>query len=109
VSCRTPIGGTPDALPARPGDDAPEKPKREHRPLCTLELIAEGHAERCPGEACAFWERGCVLARVETELDHRPEVAELLLTLRRELEAGRQVTLDEVRERLDPHAGEPFA
>ena len=36
-----------------------------HRPLCTIELIAEGHATRCTGAACAFWDEGCVLARVE--------------------------------------------
>jgi hypothetical protein len=62
-----------------------------HRPLCTIELIAEGHAERCPGEACAFWDDGCVLTRIESDLDSRPDVAELLLELRRELEAGRSV------------------
>jgi hypothetical protein len=75
-------------------------PADEHRQLCTIELIAEGHAERCPGEQCAFWERGCALARVETALDGRPEVARILLDLRRELEAGRTVGLDEARTRL---------
>ena len=62
-----------------------------HRPLCTLELIAEGHADRCTGEACTFWENGCMLSRVESDLNGRPEVAALLLELRRELEAGRTV------------------
>jgi hypothetical protein len=78
------------------------KPRQpaEHRPLCTLELIAEGHAERCPGEACAFWERGCVLARIEHELVVRPEVASLLLELRRELEAGHAVEVGEARTRF---------
>ena len=76
------------------------KPSTEHRPLCTIELIAEGHAERCPGEACAFWDRGCVLARVEADLDGRPEVARLLLDLRRELDAGREVELAEARTRF---------
>ena len=66
-------------------------------PLCTIELIAEGHAERCPGEGCAFWSNGCVLARVEAELDGRPDVAELLLGLRREIESGRQVKVGEAR------------
>ena len=75
-------------------------PDKEHHPLCTIELIAEGHAERCPGEGCAFWDRGCVLARVETQLDGRPEVAQLLVDLRRELESGRDVTVDEARRRL---------
>jgi len=69
----------------------------EHRQLCTIELIAEGHAERCPGEDCPFWERGCLLTRVEEELDTRPEVAAFLLGLRRELEAGRDVLVDPVR------------
>jgi hypothetical protein len=76
------------------------KPHSSHRPLCTLELIAEGHAERCPGEECAFWERGCVLARIEAELDGRPEVAQLLLDLRRELEAGKVMELEEAHSRF---------
>jgi hypothetical protein len=71
-----------------------------HRPLCTLELIAAGHASRCPGGACVFWDRGCVLSRVELELEHRPEVAQLLLDLRGELAAGRTVELEEARSRL---------
>jgi hypothetical protein len=73
----------------------------EHRPLCTLELIAEGHAERCPGEKCAFWERGCVLARVEHELILRPEVSTLLLDLRREVEEGREIEVDTARARFE--------
>jgi hypothetical protein len=73
---------------------------REHRPLCTIELIAEGHAERCPGDSCAFWDHGCVLARIEAELDGRPEVAQLLLDLRRELETGRTIELEEAHSRF---------
>lgn len=76
------------------------KPHSSHRPLCTLELIAEGHADRCPGEECAFWERGCVLTRIEAELDGRPEVAQLLLDLRRELEAGKAIELEEAHSRF---------
>ena len=72
----------------------------EHHPLCTIELIVQGHAERCPGETCAFWEQGCVLTRIETELEHRPEVAQLLLDLRGELENGRMYASDEARARL---------
>lgn len=68
-----------------------------HRPLCTIELIAEGHADRCPGENCAFWSNGCVLARVEAELDGRPDVAALLLGLRREIESGREMDVGEAR------------
>ena len=73
---------------------------RTHRPLCTIELIATGHAARCPGDACAFWDHGCVLSRAESELDGRPEVSAWLLELRRELEAGRTVELDEARATL---------
>ena len=76
------------------------KRHRDHRPLCTIELIADGHAERCPGEACAFWEHGCVLARVETHLADRPDVARVLVDLRRELEAGREVALEEAHIRF---------
>jgi len=76
------------------------RPQREHRPLCTIELIAEGHAGRCSGEECAFWERGCVLARVETHLADRPEVARILVDLRRELETGRKIALAEARTRF---------
>jgi hypothetical protein len=71
-----------------------------HRQLCTIELIAEGHAARCPGAECAFWENGCALARIETELDGRPEVARVLLDLRREIEAGRTVELEQARSTL---------
>jgi len=76
------------------------KPPDEHRQLCTIELIAQGHADRCPGEKCAFWDRGCALARIESELDGRPEVAQLLLDLRRELEAGRVVEIEEAHSRF---------
>jgi hypothetical protein len=78
----------------------PVKPSHEHRQLCTIELIAEGHAERCPGEDCPFWQKGCVLTRIEYALDGRPEVARLLLDLRRELEAGRKVEVAEARSRF---------
>lgn len=73
------------------------KSEPEHRPHCTIELIAEGHATRCPGEECAFWGHGCALARVEAQLDGRPEVARILLDLRRELETGRAVEFEEAR------------
>jgi hypothetical protein len=76
------------------------KPTLSHQPLCTIEMIAHGHAERCPGDACPFWEDGCALARIETELDSRPEVAQLLLDLRGELERGRTVEVDEARARF---------
>jgi hypothetical protein len=73
------------------------KPHREHRQLCTIELIAGGHAERCPGDECAFWQSGCVLTRIQYELDGRPDVAQLLVDLRRELEIGREIPIEDVR------------
>ena len=76
------------------------KPRHEHRQLCTIELIADGHASRCPGEGCAFWDHGCALTRVEYELDGRPDVAQLLVDLRRELEAGRELDIEEVHSRF---------
>ncbi|MGL6279142.1 MAG: hypothetical protein ACRC50_06255 [Gaiella sp.] len=72
----------------------------EHRRLCTIELVAEGHAERCPGEACAFWHEGCVLEAAEDELAERPEVAALLLDLRRAVESGAAVPVTDARTRL---------
>jgi hypothetical protein len=66
-----------------------------HRRLCTIELIANGHAERCPGEACAYWEDGCILARIEAELDGHSGVAELLLSLRHELEEAQRRTAED--------------
>jgi hypothetical protein len=72
----------------------------EHRQLCAIALIAEGQAERCPGEECAFWERGCALTRIEYALEGRPDVARLLVDLRRELESGRKPDLEEVRSRF---------
>jgi hypothetical protein len=76
-----------------------------HRPLCTIELIAEDHAERCPGEACAFWVDGCVLERIESDLQDNPAVAELLLELRRTIEAGTDVPLESARDRLQAALG----
>lgn len=76
------------------------KPHLEHRQLCTIELIAEGHADRCVGEECAFWDRGCALTRIEYELDGRPDVARLLFDLRRELESGRELEIEEVHARF---------
>jgi hypothetical protein len=75
-------------------------PVEEHRQLCTIALVAEGHSERCPGETCAFWEHGCALQRVEAELAGRPEVAQLLLDLRREIESGREIGVEEARARF---------
>jgi len=72
----------------------------EHRQFCTIELVAEGHASRCPGEECAFWENGCFLARIEEELDDHPDVAQILLDVRRRLEQGQRIELEEARRLL---------
>jgi hypothetical protein len=85
---------------ARRGIVRAVKPHAEHRQLCTIELIAEGHAERCPGEECVFWEHGCALTRIEYELEGRPDVAQLLVDLRRELEAGRELDVEQVHARF---------
>jgi hypothetical protein len=66
-----------------------------HRPLCMIELIAEGQAERCPGAECPFWENGCILARIEADLDGRGDVAEFLLAIRRELEELKRHTTED--------------
>ena len=86
---------------ARPLNIAVMENEKPHMPLCTIELIAEGHAERCPGAGCAFWSDGCVLARVEAELDGRPDVAKLLLDLRSEIESGRDVEIREAQALFD--------
>lgn len=86
--------------PAAGGMVVAVRPRAEHRQLCTIELIAEGHAERCPGEQCVFWEHGCALTRIEYELEGRPDVARLLTDLRRELESGRELDVDEVHSRF---------
>jgi hypothetical protein len=60
--------------------------------LCRLTTTLE-RVEVCPGRACAFWEPGgavlagrCALERLD--LAARPELAALLLDLRRELEVA---------------------
>jgi hypothetical protein len=68
-----------------------------HRPLCTIELIVEGTAERCPGAECPYWSEGCILDRVADELSERREVAEFLLGLRRKLEHPELEELDAAR------------
>ena len=68
-----------------------------HRPLCMIELIARDRAQRCPGEACAYWEKGCVLGEIEADLDGRPDVAELLLRVRGELEDAQRQDLEDAR------------
>ena len=65
-----------------------QPPLDGHRPLCTIELIAGEEATRCPAERCVFWERGCIFERIEGELEAKPDVARLLVDLRRVLESS---------------------
>lgn len=62
---------------------------------CTLRLVADGHAELCPRERCAFWEPGgavvegsCVVERLGVDV-RRPDVAAYLLEARERLDQAR--------------------
>ena len=66
----------------------------QHRPLCTIELIAEGVVDRCPEAECPFWDDACVLDKVAHELSERRDVAAFLLGLRRKLEHPELAELD---------------
>lgn len=62
------------------------------RGMCTLEH-AVGNVESCPGARCPFWvidrnHSGCVLEKVEHEIESSPSLALHLLDLKRELEQG---------------------
>jgi hypothetical protein len=62
---------------------------------CTLRMAAEGRAEPCPRDACAFWEPGgavvtggCSIERLGLDV-RRDDLAAYLLELRERLaEAG---------------------
>jgi hypothetical protein len=56
---------------------------------CTIVLAAEGRGEACTEDRCAYWDKGCILAAADSELMTHPEVAQLLLQLRRRLEQAR--------------------
>jgi hypothetical protein len=77
------------------GEDPGMQADSTHRPLCIIESIAHDHAERCPGEACPYWDNGCILARIEADLDGRGDVAEFLLAIRRELEELKRHTTED--------------
>jgi hypothetical protein len=64
-------------------------------PSCTLRLAAQGVAEPCPRDLCAFWEPGgavvepaCGLERLGLDV-RRPDVAAYLLELREKLDEAR--------------------
>jgi hypothetical protein len=54
--------------------------------ICTIVLATDGRPEPCSGERCAYWEQGCVFDGVGPDLVAYPEVAALVLRVRRELE-----------------------
>src|SRR5262249_6917973 len=81
VASRSLISERTDVAGRRLSQDRRMTSSETHRPLCTIELIAEGTATRCPGGECAFWETECILSRMESELGDRPEVAGLLLEI----------------------------
>lgn len=56
---------------------------------CAIVLAAEKVAEPCTEDRCAYWEKGCIFAGVESDIVLLPEVAGILLGLRRELEQAR--------------------
>jgi hypothetical protein len=62
---------------------------------CTLSMAAEGRAESCPRDACAFWEPGgavvsggCSIERLGVDV-RRDDVAAYLLELRERLAEAR--------------------
>jgi hypothetical protein len=62
---------------------------------CTLRMAAEGRAESCPREACAFWEPGgavveggCSIERLGVDV-RRGDLAAYLLELRERLDLTR--------------------
>lgn len=72
---------------------------------CTLRLAAEGLTERCPREACAFWEPGgvvvestCLIERLGVDLGQHGLAAYLLET-REHLEQARDLAAAETAHR----------
>jgi hypothetical protein len=70
---------------------------------CTLRLAAQGRAEECPREACAFWEPGgavvegtCLIERLGIDL-RQAELACYLLETRERLEQARDMPSRERR------------
>jgi hypothetical protein len=65
---------------------------------CKLRLVAEGQAEACPRESCAFWEAGgavlggdCLIERLGVDLAS-PDLASYLLEVRQRLEQARDLS-----------------
>jgi hypothetical protein len=71
--------------------------------ICRLTLVAEGEAEICARDACAFWEPGgavvpggCIVDRLGTDL-RRDDLAAFLLDIRRRLERVRKTQSTRMR------------
>ena len=72
---------------------------------CTLRLAAQGQAEPCPRERCAFWEPGgavvegnCLVERLGVDLG-TPDLAGYLLETRQRLEQARDMAEAEAAHR----------
>lgn len=56
--------------------------------LCLLQT-AVGRHERCPGEACPYWQDGgCPLEQMRADIETNPELAGFLLDLRAQIMGG---------------------
>jgi hypothetical protein len=73
--------------------------------MCTLRLAAQGQAEPCPRERCAFWEPGgavveggCLVDRLDVDL-RRADLASYLLETRERLERERDLAAAEAAHR----------
>ena len=73
---------------------------------CTLRLVAQGQAEPCPRERCAFWEPGgavaegnCLLERLGVDLASSADLASYLLETRQRLDRARDMAEAEAAHR----------
>jgi hypothetical protein len=53
--------------------------------LCALQYHAD-RIEACPEADCPFWDDGCLIERLDLDLEARPELAHALLQVRRRVE-----------------------
>lgn len=79
---------------------------RNDTQICRLVLVAEGEAETCPRDMCAFWEPGgavlpggCIIDRLGTDIRH-DDLAAFLLDIRRRLERARETQSTRMRGEL---------
>jgi hypothetical protein len=79
---------------------------RNDTQICRLAFVAEGEAELCLRDACAFWEPGgavlpggCIIDRLGTDI-RRDDLAAFLLDIRRRLERVRETQSTRMRGEL---------